>query len=178
MTDKLPSMPFFVSDYLASTDVLLMSLAERGLYTHLLFRQWQDGRLQFNPEKLSILCACSESEFLEIWEGIKHKFITDSDGRIFNRRAETVQKGYLSIRKSRSQAGSKGGSKRQANIQANPKQNFNLQSSPIQSSQVQSIPVCKRTPKRGGVRARERSVTQRPGSLEHLRRLDETSCRD
>ena len=62
-------MPFFVSDYLSSTDVLLMSLAERGLYTHLLFRQWQDGRLEFNPKKLSVLCACSEAEFAAMWEG-------------------------------------------------------------------------------------------------------------
>ena len=146
MTDKNPSMPFFVSDYLSSTDVLLMSLAERGLYTHLLFRQWQDGRLEFNSKDLSVLCACSESEFLELWEGIKGKFHTDSDGRIYNKRAESVKKEYVKLRIKRSEAGSKGGSKRQANIKQTAKQTSSknqppVQSSPIQSNPIQSSPV-------------------------------------
>ena len=144
MPEKLPSMPFFVSDYLSNTDVLLMSLAERGLYTHLLFRQWQDGRLEFDTRNLSILCACSEPEFIEQWEGIKHKFVTDSDGRIYNRRAEVVKGEYASLREARSAAGSKGGSKTQAKLKQNAKQNAKQTSSknqpPVQSSPVQSFP--------------------------------------
>ena len=157
MPDKLPSMPFFVSDYLSNTDVLLMSLAERGLYTHLLFRQWQDGRPVFDTRKLSILCACSEPEFIEQWEGIKHKFVTDSDGRIYNRRAEDVKSEYTRIRGMRSAAGSKGGSQTQAKpkqndeqavkqaVEQNTKQNAKQTSSknqpPVQSYPVLSDPV-------------------------------------
>ena len=148
MPDKQPSMPFFVSDYLSNTDVLLMSLAERGLYTHLLFRQWQDGRPKFDTRKLSILCACSEAEFNEQWEGIKHKFETE-DGRIYNRRAEEVKSEYTRIRGMRSAAGNKGGSKTQAKLKQTSKQNIKQTASktlsknqpPVQSSPVQSFPV-------------------------------------
>ena len=150
MPDKLPSMPFFVSDYLASTDVLLMSLAERGLYTHLLFRQWQDGRMGFNPKKLSILCACSEADFLKSWDGIKDKFNTDPEGRIYNRRLEDVKSEYARIREARSAAGSKGGSKTQANVKQTAKQTSSknqppVQSSPVQSSRVLPKPVSERS---------------------------------
>lgn len=147
MTDRLPSMPFFVSDYLANTDVMMMSLAERGLYTHLMFRQWQDGRLEFNAKKLSVLCACSESEFLEIWEGVKEKFNTDSEGRIYNKRVETVKKEYLRIRKKRSISGSKGGSKtasKRASKSVDPlgsKKQPPIHSSPIHSSPIHSDPI-------------------------------------
>ena len=148
MPDKQPSMPFFVSDYLSNTDVLLMSLAERGLYTHLLFRQWQDGRLEFDTRDLSILCACSEPEFIEQWEGVKHKFVTDSDGRIYNRRAEAVKVEYTRLREVRSEAGSKGGSKTQANAKQTSKQSIKQTAAqtssknqpPVQSNPVQSSP--------------------------------------
>ena len=158
MPSKLPSMPFFVSDYLSSTDVLLMSLAERGLYAHLLFRQWQDGPLEFDTRKLSILCACSRSEFIKQWEGIKSKFITDSDGRIFNLRVEAVKSEYLRMKEARSKSGSKGGSKTQANAKQTSKQTSKqtdkqtvkktpsknqppVQSSPVQSKPYLSSPV-------------------------------------
>ena len=36
MKDRLPSMPFFIEDYLGSMNVRLMTLAERGAYIHLL----------------------------------------------------------------------------------------------------------------------------------------------
>ena len=108
--EKLPSMPFFTGDYLASADVLMMTLAERGLYTHLLFRTWQDGRLKFDAKKLSVLCGCTAEEFTEIWPGIADKFKTDTEGRIYNAKVEAVRKKCVAIKKSRSEAGSKGGS--------------------------------------------------------------------
>ena len=141
MTARIPSMPFFVSDYLSSTDVIMMTLAERGLYTHLLFRQWQDGPLEFHARKLSVLCACSESEFLELWEGIKGKFHTDSDGRIYNKRVESVKTEYVKLRKKRAAAGSKGGSKTQANVKQNVKQTSSKNQPPIQSSPIHSSPI-------------------------------------
>ena len=51
MKDRLPYMPFFVSDYMGSTDVRLMSLAERGAYTHVAghFKSGQAGPGQNRP---------------------------------------------------------------------------------------------------------------------------------
>ena len=51
MKDRLPSMPFFVEDYLGSMSVRLMTLAERGAYIHLLRLNWQDGLLKKDPKK-------------------------------------------------------------------------------------------------------------------------------
>ena len=52
MKDRLPSLSIFVGDYVGSISVHLMPLAERGAYVHLLCLNWQDGRLQKDPNKL------------------------------------------------------------------------------------------------------------------------------
>ena len=116
MKDRLPYMPFFVADYMGSTDVRLMSLAERGAYTHLLFMNWQEGRLQKDPKKLAKLLDCSPEEFEEVWEAIQHKFETDSKGRIYNKRVEEIRKQSIDRSKKLSRAGKKGGESTQARL--------------------------------------------------------------
>jgi len=53
-----------------------MSLAERGLYTYLIFVLYdEEGSLEFDPAELADLCRASEDEFNQAWEGISKKFI-------------------------------------------------------------------------------------------------------
>ena len=129
-------MPFFVGDYLGSVSVRLMTLAERGAYTHLLFMNWQEGRLEKNPKQLAKLLDCSLEEFEQIWEGIKDKFKEDSKGRIYNKKVEDVKNQCFAIKKKRSKVGSKGGKATQAKLKQSFKQKST--SSPYQTRLYQS----------------------------------------
>ena len=136
-------MPFFVGDYLGSVSVRLMTLAERGAYTHLLFMNWQEGRLEKNPKQLAKLLDCSLEEFEQIWEGIKDKFKEDSKGRIYNKKVEDVKNQCLTIKKKRSKVGSKGGKATQAKLKQTFKQSFKQKStsSPYHTSLYQYRPT-------------------------------------
>ncbi len=114
MKDRLPTMPFFVRDYLGSIDVRLMTLAERGAYVHLLCLNWQEGRLPKDPKKLARLLDCSLKEFQQVWEGIRHQFKEDAQGRIYNEQVEAIKRQHLERRRKLALAGSKGGRKTQA----------------------------------------------------------------
>ena len=114
MKDRLPTMPFFVGDYLGSIDVRLMTLAERGAYVHLLCLNWQEGRLPKDPKKLARLLDCSLTEFRQIWKGIRHQFEEDSQGRIYNRQVEAIKRQHLERRRKLALAGTKGGRTTQA----------------------------------------------------------------
>ncbi len=114
MKDRLATMPFFVGDYLGSIDVRLMTLGERGAYVHLLCLNWQEGRLPKDPKKLARLLDCSLQEFQQIWEGIRHQFKEDAQGRIYNERVEAIKRQHLERRRKLAVAGSKGGRTTQA----------------------------------------------------------------
>ena len=114
MKDRLPTMPFFVGDYLGSIDVRLMTLAERGAYVHLLCLNWQAGRLPKDAKKLARLLDCSLEEFQQIWEGIRHRFEEDSQGQIYSQRVEAIKRQSVERRRKMALAGSKGGRTTQA----------------------------------------------------------------
>lgn len=88
----LPWMKWFVRDYLAATRV--MSLAERGAYTDLLFIEWDSGPLPAEPERLARLLGCTPAELEAVWPAIRGKFTDclDGTGRLVNRRLETVRR--------------------------------------------------------------------------------------
>ena len=110
--DRLPFFPFYVSDYLSSMKVQLMSLAERGLYCDLLFWIWQEGPLPYNPDtqadKLARLTHCNVEEFRTLWPSIRERFVI-VDGRITNHRLEEVRQEAVELHDKRAAAGRKGG---------------------------------------------------------------------
>ena len=88
--DQLPSMPFFVGDYLASAKVRQMTLAERGAYLELLFYQWQEKTLPKSVPRLARLLGETEESFKPMWETIKDQFVPDEDGGLRNEKLEVV----------------------------------------------------------------------------------------
>jgi uncharacterized protein YdaU (DUF1376 family) len=58
---NLPMMPWFPRDYLSATR--LMTLAQRGAYTDLLFYQWELGPLPSDPDQLARLVGATPEEF-------------------------------------------------------------------------------------------------------------------
>ena len=136
MTDRLPSMPFFVGDYLSSRKVRMMTPAERGVYTHLLFQIWQDGPIQDDERTLVLLADCERSDFRKCWTAVSEMFVKGEDGLLRNDKLEDVRESALRLKQNRSKAGSKGGSKTQANHKQEstsiPDQTIPLHSTPNQ----------------------------------------------
>lgn len=70
---KDPAFLFYSQRWLEGTAEL--SPAEKGVYIDLLAHQHQKGSLPIETHRLCRLAFLSESEFLPIWEGLKHKFV-------------------------------------------------------------------------------------------------------
>ena len=131
MSNRLPFLPFYVSDYLSAIDVRLMGLAERGAYTHLLFIMWMEGRLPNDTSQLAVLCGCPQEEFEAVWPKVRLKFKVDGDGLIYNERLEVVRDEALRLHRSRVKGGRKGGLSR-------AKAKLKPGSSPTQASRSRS----------------------------------------
>ena len=127
-------MPFFVGDYLSSRKVRMMTPAERGVYTHLLFQIWQDGPIQDDERTLVLLADCERSDFKKCWPAVSEMFVKGEDGLLRNDKLEEVRESAIRLKQNRSKAGSKGGSK----TQAKPKQEST--SIPDQTIPLHSVP--------------------------------------
>ena len=144
MKNRLVSMPFFVGDCLGPMSARLMTLAERGADVHLLCLNWQQGRLENDPEELARLLDCSLQRFHQIWKGISHKFKEDGQRRIYNPWVEAVKQQSLAGRKGgkatqakRKRGSSQASSKNQPLIFSNPVQDSssrNNKNTPLPSS--------------------------------------------
>lgn len=80
---KDPAFLFYSQRWLEGTAEF--TSAEKGVYIDLLAHQHQKGSLPSDTKRLCRLTSLSESEFMPFWDGIKHKFIKNSDNRLVNR---------------------------------------------------------------------------------------------
>ena len=96
----------YCGDYLSDINVKLMTMAQRGMYTTLLFHEWLEGSLPTNKVHLSMLCD-NHVDFDEDWSAIKHCFF-EEDGRLYNPRLEKERKNVDEYRDRKSNSGKKG----------------------------------------------------------------------
>lgn len=111
MTDKLPWMPFYGSDFYHDEAVRLMSLEEEAVYLRLLWWQWREGSLPADQEHLAKVAGAAVSAHVVA----RFPVTRDSDGRRRNPRLELVRQEQLALIEARSRAGRIG---RQKQIQA------------------------------------------------------------
>ena len=106
MKNRLPSMPFFVGDYLSSGKVESLSLEEEAVYLRLLFYQWQEGFLPNNFQTLAKYTKCNARKFKRVWGVIGEQFQKRRGGtRLVNKKVEDVRNETLAIIKRKSQGG-------------------------------------------------------------------------
>ena len=107
MTDKLPWMPFFGSDFYHDEAVRLMSLEEEAVYMRLLWWQWREGSLPADPEHMAKLAGASVSA------QVMGRFpvTRDADGRRRNPRLDEIRRDQLALIEARSLAGKAGRAK-------------------------------------------------------------------
>ena len=76
----LPMMPWWPKDYISATRA--MRIAERGLYTDLLFFQWELGVLPGDTSTLARMVGVTPEEFDDVWPAIQDKFVKCEGGFI------------------------------------------------------------------------------------------------
>lgn len=68
-----------------------MEPAEKGIYIDLICYQHINGSLPINEKKLAKICGIELTEFLKLWETVKHKF-KQVDNRLVNQKVQQVVK--------------------------------------------------------------------------------------
>jgi uncharacterized protein YdaU (DUF1376 family) len=81
-------MPWFISDYLAST--ALFTTLEHGAYSLLLMHMWaQGGTLPLDHDRLAQVARVRDADqWAKIWQEISVRFVTAGPGRITHRRLQ------------------------------------------------------------------------------------------
>jgi uncharacterized protein YdaU (DUF1376 family) len=74
---KAPAFQFYAGDYFI--DTFLWSNRELGAYTRLLSFEWSNGPLPSSMTELAKIASESRTQFVRIWDKIRHKFNTLSD---------------------------------------------------------------------------------------------------
>jgi hypothetical protein len=104
VTDKLPWMPFYGTDFYESESVRLMDFTEQAIYLRMLWRQWRFDSLPVDPEEIEKVIEVSG-----ITPRVLEMFPLGRDGRRRNVRMQRVWQEQLAIREVRARTGSLGG---------------------------------------------------------------------
>ncbi len=97
---KLPYFPFYYLDWLSSSNVMMMSYEEKGLFIDMLCRCYNDDGLPDDNDKLQRLFKCDE----KVLETVKDMFFS-VDGMLQNEKLEEIKKDQKVFVKNKSRAG-------------------------------------------------------------------------
>jgi uncharacterized protein YdaU (DUF1376 family) len=106
---KAPAFQFYASDFLSDERVLVMSLAERGLYVTLLCHAWLEGSIPSEPVKIARLVREPQPSFAKLWPAVEACFVPADEGRLVNPRQEHIRSERLAHLKIRQESGRLGG---------------------------------------------------------------------
>lgn len=86
---KSPAFQFYPSDFLGSSNVEMMSMAERGIYITLLSRCWLDNGLPTSLIELAKFAHMKRAQFERLWrEGTISRCFIERSGRLHNKRLD------------------------------------------------------------------------------------------
>lgn len=105
--NSLPWMPWFPGDFLSSSKVQRMSLAEQGAYRRLLDFQWMDGLIPSDPEEIARLLGVPIGEANGLWRRIGQCF-EPCDGGLINRRLDQHRRKSISDYENAVESGKRG----------------------------------------------------------------------
>jgi uncharacterized protein YdaU (DUF1376 family) len=106
--EKRPSFPFYPKDWLGSASVSSMPLAAQGLYIRLLAFAWLSDGLPSDSEALRRLAGVERAEWRKLWPVVSSLWEV-VDGRLQNRKLETVREEATAYSEARALAGKHGG---------------------------------------------------------------------
>ncbi len=108
--NKAPAFQFYAADFLV--DVSEFKSCEIGDYIVLLATQWVNKDLPSDPERLAKIVGKNVSDFIPVWNIIKHKFIKQENGRLMNERIQASRVHKKQISENTSMAGKIGAATR------------------------------------------------------------------
>jgi uncharacterized protein YdaU (DUF1376 family) len=85
--EQAPAFQFYARDWLADSDVIAMSCAERGAYINLLAACWLEGSLPTDDGALRRIAGADSEEWEQLWTIVARRFQV-RDGRYCNRRLD------------------------------------------------------------------------------------------
>lgn len=102
-----PAFQFYPKDFLTSSKVLAMSIAEVGAYIKLLCLCWLDGSIPAQMPALSKLVGVSVKTMTAMWPALDGCFILRADGRLINRRLDRERQKQADFRKQQKERAAK-----------------------------------------------------------------------
>ena len=137
--NKPPAFQFYHADFMQGT--LLFTAEETGAYIRLLCWQWDNGRVPKEPRDIATITGVKYAKLSRVIL----KFLTDSDGNLFNERLEKERIKQSQYREKQAQNGAKrwkgdepstsdGNAKPQVSLKSGTSQTHALQSSSSSSS--------------------------------------------
>ena len=96
---RSPAFQFYPKDFLSSSKVQQMSLAEIGAYLKLLCHNWLDGSLLDDVAVLARIVGMKQAQFAKMWAGPLHECFETRNGRLVNQRLEKERKAQADFRK-------------------------------------------------------------------------------
>lgn len=106
---KSPAFQFYAGDFLSSSRVQRMSLAEVGAYIILLSHNWLSGNLPAEPGELAKLLKLPLARFQKLWMGPLSECFVKRGAHLINLRLEDERRKQIAFRQRQSDNGKKGG---------------------------------------------------------------------
>lgn len=111
---RAPAFQFYAKDFLTDSNVIVMSLAERGAYITLICSCWLEGTLPSDVNRLARLCGCPLSAFRKIWPALAPCFRRRGTDRLVHPRLERERQKQAEYKQRQSDASRKRWDKPQA----------------------------------------------------------------
>lgn len=104
---RAPAFQFYPKDFLTDSNVVVMSLAERGAYITLICQCWLDGTLPSDVPRLARLCGSPLTAFRKIWPALSPCFREARRGsdRLIHPRLERERHKQAEFREEQSRKG-------------------------------------------------------------------------
>lgn len=107
-SSKSPAFQFYPSDFIGSSKVQRMPLAERGAYITLLSFAWLDHGLPTDMGELGRMVGLGRAAFSKMWNSQLHKCFVERSGKFVNLRQEEIRKAQAEYRKRQRDNAAKG----------------------------------------------------------------------
>lgn len=106
---KSPAFQFYAGDFLSSSRVQRMSLAQIGIYIVLLCHVWLSGGIPIEPAEIAKLVKLPVARFRKLWTAPLSECFIKRGAQLTNPRLEEERRKQIAFRQRQSENGKKGG---------------------------------------------------------------------
>lgn len=118
MAEKSPSFSLYPKDFITDEHVVVMTMAQRGLYITLLCTCWLQGSIPSDPVLIGRLCGATAKEMQLTWPVVAQRFLADptDSSRLRHKRLDAERAKQAKWREKSSAGGKNASTKRQPRL--------------------------------------------------------------